>query len=408
MRKSDDLSSDKEGVSLNRRDAALDALRGLAALQVLFCHFFLGFLPELAMAGPGAPGVAGLLARSPLAFLWDGASAVCLFFILSGYVLAGAFKTGMPALAYVAGRWSRLAVPALLSIVFCAVLYASLGHPAAKVLAMEPTKGWLHLSLVPLGDMEYLFWDWVRSWSVGVQSTGPGWHLGLSVLNQENTYNSVLWTMSLEFVGSLLILGLTRLDGSKRDAACVLLLIVLSGTYYFLFVAGFLLASTKRGKLLKGSLPSWASILLLCAGLWACHAHNIGAERFFSSMCQAMPGWILSCHPNYHAKMYGAALVFLSVYGSASALMFMGRPSFKTIGDMSFTLYLTHIPVIVSVSCPLALWLIPRIGLNAALATAMLVGLETSLFVAWLAVPVDKATIRFAKFVKERTAKLMM
>src|SRR4051794_41829710 len=71
------------------RQGWLESLRGIAALQVFLLHLLGAFwLP--AVTGEGPAGVATWLARSPLALLYDGESAVSLFFLLSGAGLAGA------------------------------------------------------------------------------------------------------------------------------------------------------------------------------------------------------------------------------------------------------------------------------------------------------------------------------
>ena len=73
----------------------LDGLRGLAAFEVVFHHFILAFYPAL-FAGPGvpthlAPGQEVFVSGSVLNLLYDGNFAVCIFFVLSGYVLSHKF-----------------------------------------------------------------------------------------------------------------------------------------------------------------------------------------------------------------------------------------------------------------------------------------------------------------------------
>src|SRR5674476_901615 len=74
------------------RIAYLESIRGLAALQVLLLHFFGAFAPDLVYALPGGATVTGYIHLSPLYFLYDGYSAVYIFFALSGYVLTRSFE----------------------------------------------------------------------------------------------------------------------------------------------------------------------------------------------------------------------------------------------------------------------------------------------------------------------------
>ena len=62
-----------------QRNGALDGLRGLAAFSVFLSHAQ-GMIPATALMET--------LRSSPARILWDGAAAVSLFFVLSGFVLA--------------------------------------------------------------------------------------------------------------------------------------------------------------------------------------------------------------------------------------------------------------------------------------------------------------------------------
>lgn len=61
----------------------LDSVRGLAAFSVLCSHYIKAY------ALPCRSEACERVLRTPwLHFFWDGGSAVCLFFILSGFVLS--------------------------------------------------------------------------------------------------------------------------------------------------------------------------------------------------------------------------------------------------------------------------------------------------------------------------------
>src|SRR6202011_2052171 len=74
------------------RIAYLESIRGLAALQVLLLHFLSAFAPCLVFTPPPDAIVARTVHLSPLYFLYDGYSAVYIFFVLSGYVLTRSFE----------------------------------------------------------------------------------------------------------------------------------------------------------------------------------------------------------------------------------------------------------------------------------------------------------------------------
>ena len=96
------------------RIAYLESIRGLAALQVLLLHFLAAFAPDLVFSLPAGAAVAGYIHLSPLYFLYDGYSAVYIFFALSGYVLTRSFERHLaqPS-SQILARVIRLGLPAI-------------------------------------------------------------------------------------------------------------------------------------------------------------------------------------------------------------------------------------------------------------------------------------------------------
>ena len=109
--------------------ACFEAIRGLAALAVLFFHVLVAFLPGLSAGkGPGGeelPAWLLLLARLLGRFLWDGQMAVLLFFVLSGFVLSLTYwRNGSPSVlgSATVRRYPRLMLPVAASVLLAYVL----------------------------------------------------------------------------------------------------------------------------------------------------------------------------------------------------------------------------------------------------------------------------------------------
>ena len=96
----------------------LDALRGFAALMVVFHHCFRAFENT-------NEGLLWWLDKTPLRLLVSGRPAVILFFVLSGFVLALSLERGMTYRDFVVRRFCRIYVPFAASILLAAMLYAA-------------------------------------------------------------------------------------------------------------------------------------------------------------------------------------------------------------------------------------------------------------------------------------------
>ncbi|MEO5994278.1 MAG: acyltransferase family protein, partial [Arthrobacter sp.] len=94
-----------------KRDGALDGLRGLAALAVLWNHL-------------GLERVGGVTAPTWTLWLADGTAAVMIFFVLSGYVIG--LTTPFAAGPKDVGRYARKRVLRLLPLNLVGVLLACL------------------------------------------------------------------------------------------------------------------------------------------------------------------------------------------------------------------------------------------------------------------------------------------
>src|ERR1700760_3456883 len=96
--------------------AYLEGLRGIAAVQVVLLHFVTGFMPWTAEH-----------AWPPLRVVFDGHTAVYVFFLISGAVLTPSFARQGRFLIKLAKRLVRLGIPV-----------AATGIIAVALLALMP------------------------------------------------------------------------------------------------------------------------------------------------------------------------------------------------------------------------------------------------------------------------------
>lgn len=213
----------------------LDGLRGLAALIVVVSHFFQVFAPSVFEGRKEIEHFAfeGIAARTPFNLLFNGNFSVCLFFVLSGYVLSYRFfQTGDRLIIYSSAirRYFRLAAPALVSV-FLAYLIIVL-----DLGAYDKIRG---MTLSSMPD------PFMASDNLLVMLKEGLFHTFFTYGSQ---YNPVLWTMTYELFGSFLIFGFLVLCGRRviRYTAYVLLIYVFNDSYYLGFMLGMLLADLKH------------------------------------------------------------------------------------------------------------------------------------------------------------------
>ena len=314
----------------------LDGLRGLAAVVVLI-HHALETVPALAEVG-ARPGTVPtgtfnrILTQSPLHLLWAGHEAVLIFFVLSGvaltYPVARRHAQGrrFDWVDYAPRRFVRLWLPAAASTTFAVI--AMLLVPRSE----DPALGhWMTVTHpVGLGArqmlMEYL-------------------------LIPKHAYrNTVLWSLHAEaifsFVLPLMILGVAlcarwRISWLPVVAALAVPVITASpgsGSYLPVFTVGAVMgwAWGHNPAPVPERPQPWATAqalvcLLLITLAWWPGMESHTAQRLANAVTLAA----------------AAYLVHLVVRAGALRGLLRSR-TVQYLGLMSFSLYLVHEPVVVS------------------------------------------------------------
>lgn len=390
---------------MNVRIQSLELLRGIAALQVVLLHLFSAFVPAIVFgtAGPG-----GLIHKSPLFYLYDGYSAVYVFFFLSGFVLTRPFTrdAGSP-LAVIGARWVRLALPAAAACLFAAVLMVIWPNAHLQVARLTGSTWLADLWRVPAGAAQLLRDATANALFTGYREVGA-----LASLGQQDraglqpvgdAYVVPLWTLSVEFYGSALVLGLAairRFAPRIWPLAMVVAAMLLFRTAYLCFVVGHFLAVI--GMTAK---PVRAPAALCAAGLAAGILLCVGAEGHplppAETVCRLPAAWMLPCDDAYQVqKIFGALLVFLSVTQWDAARRFLSHPRLALFGRLSFPIYLVHWPLVLGFGCFVYMTVLPE-GAEIAAATAVAAGLLVTLFVALAFTHVDLAAQRLSHVLRD-------
>jgi peptidoglycan/LPS O-acetylase OafA/YrhL len=359
------------------RDYALEALRGIAAVSVLFWHNMLGFYPERSGLFPGFEPSLALYPRFWFGLIY-GSSSVSFFFVLSGFVLTRhLFLTGDPSQIQrnAIKRLPRLAFPVLIVVLlsYLAFRFSLYSYQLAAIYTRSP---WLYLfgsATVPPTTPTLV--DAVKQGAYRTFFRGDSY------------FDSSLWTMRYEFFGSFAAFGLALLlKPIERRAMKVYLLALVIGMFhcvdpnYVAFPLGVALAAFMPAKRVTIHPGATVALVLVYVYLSGYAGQTTGAFFPFA--------WIARIFiPPQYVNMTGALALLFAAETSLWLRGFLSRGWGVFLGRVSFPLYLLHVPVLCSAGCGVFLALVGRYGMP----RAQIAGVATTIAVSFaLAYPLSR------------------
>lgn len=333
---------------VTKKLADMEALRGFAALGVVIYHYLYGFIPS---AGPalGARFEGLIMIERPivLAFI-NGPFMVTIFFVLSSFVLTTRLvrePDNRAALIAMAKRLPRLFPLTFIGALLPALLFAAgwtFNHQLAELIGSQ----WLERS----GGVK-TFDGWPEPSVVG--GLLDSLMLFLRGLSQ---YNSALWTMKYELVGSLFALATAMLMGAGQrvliDALITLVLSLVGLTVHPLIaICVATVFVTKYVAKPDFQLGRFSITACLIGGL------------VLGSTYKSIPDELLTdpwttrqvLRIDWLTHGVGALLLLLGVR-SARWTGFDGGWPGRHLGRLSFPIYVLHLPVFASVASGAILW----------------------------------------------------
>jgi len=349
----------------------LDGLRGVAALVVALHHGVMVFDRGLHTGLPQDRRLPWdeLLAGKPFLLLTAGDFAVSLFFILSGFVLSQSFlHSSLGVTGSVVKRYLRLTIPILVTSLL------AFGVAAAKLSVPLPGAATAGRSLTDLATaLRFcLFEALYKSTVSGVN--GP-------------TYNGVLWTIPIEFQGSVLLIVLvaavrlvSRAPRRQLDLLAGAALVGLLAAWNSRlggFAAGttlyWLVASGHIKPMRRIWLPAAILVLGVFLGTMPEHSGRIDSYDWLIRLLGFTPDEAtvaLVSHPLAHLlpladhmpyrftpvafwHAVGAVLVLWSVLSSEWLGRLLSVRLCTWLGHVSFPLYLVHATCYLGVGIPL-------------------------------------------------------
>ena len=343
----------------------LDSLRGIASVVVLLHHelllvpafsafFWAGYHANF---GHIANPAEALLFLTPLRLLWAGHEAVILFFVLSGFVLSLPWVEGRPPryLPFVLRRFCRIYLPYIVAAAIAAALFMIVPHHEADPASLLHADDWNNFRIGGATVTNYVF---------------------MLNLVQQQFVNKAMWSLVFEMRVSLVfpLLMIPILRWRTLGAACLILALVAG--------AAALPAPPSPIAQLADTMHYAAYFVLGAAA-----ALRMGEVRAALTRCSPTGrlafiglGVLLIWRPAYSENAvlpaFGSAVLIYAALLPGGMERFLMKPVLRGLGRISYSLYLLHVPVL------LTIYYLGRDKLP--LAVILLAAFPTALLAAWL------------------------
>jgi peptidoglycan/LPS O-acetylase OafA/YrhL len=368
------------------RDQALDGLRGLASLSVALCHFVTAFQFALLSGVASASHFPGdtWISHTPIILLFNPELGVAIFFVLSGFVLASSVsESQLPLRALIGRRWVRLALPIVAASIFAFVIPVFDGN-SAQAAAGVTKSFWLGDEYAPVSRSAAEFLKLMFE---------SAFNILICIANGAQTarhFNSNLWTMPIEFLGSVGLFVTYRLlldealpKRMSRLVIAILLLACFWNTPFYGFPAGAALFELRKWLRETAVRHPWlaSNRLALALGavvlLWGV---IFGGTPFEIDLAHGGFYATITLWINAYVEPVSAITVMHhlgAIFIVAGALLFvpfrqlLERPAIQFLGRISFMLYLVQIPILSSLASIIVIFFTPRIGYDPATLLAL-------------------------------------
>lgn len=319
------------------KNTSADGLRGLAALSVTITHFIAAFLPSLLFYNYGAlfprpvePGpLADVFGSPAFTLFYNGHFPVLIFFVLSGYVLTLSWferaDAGPVLQRRLWSRYLRLNLPIMAAIALAWLAFSAGLMHTGQAAQLSGSTNWLA--------------SFYRPGLTGLEALKEA--LFGSIVLGSASFLPPLWTLKIEFIGSIYILLFFLAKPARHTflpmaLACLLLHVVHAeqSIYYIALFAG---AALHRVHLTRAG-----QVAVFSAGLY------FGAYQHFRAMYGFLPDpQVWDVKSFYNA--IGAACVCAAVLSGLGSRL-LNLPVVQFLGRISFSIYLLHFIVLCSLS----------------------------------------------------------
>lgn len=319
----------------------LDGARGLASFCVLIHHFFMLVYPTFLYQGLDLntqSQLVVLMAHTPLGIWCDGNFAVTFFFVLSGFVLFYSYEeyklsTLITLIKACLRRYIRLTLP-IIAVCFATFVLLKLNLVYSFQADSLNKEKWIGKFLLT----NYSWYD------VIIQAAYENY------INFKNskTFSPVLWTIGVELKGSFIVFTLIYLKKYiKPNWLKILIFLVLfiysMNTYYLCFFFGVAIAFIKKNKTILSHFKKFQWLYLLgFIYLGGVRDLDHPLYAWFKMISTDKYGHLLTF------KIIGSVCLMLLLITNSKIQSVLQKNVFLYIGKLSYSLYLTHFLILIT------------------------------------------------------------
>jgi peptidoglycan/LPS O-acetylase OafA/YrhL len=333
----------------------LNGIRGIAAFIVFLHHFSLAFYSAYYNGNTHDEHLKGWevwYGKSIFSVFTNGNFAVCIFFILSGYVLSRKYFQSGSFQTLVSGAQRR---------------FLRLYIPVAFTLLISYLFIKFHLYYnIPVSNVAHSGWWFGGMWDFPY----PTRRLAVCLLYRtmftgDSSFDTCLWSVSVELYYSLFVFALLALTHQSKNRLLVLCMVLflsclIGNGYLFSFALGISLNYIEKKVVHNKSYSNLLSaIFLICGVILGSFPSN---DVIQGTVFENIPKMLLTKYDWYH--FIGAYLFLLSFFFSVHLRRLTGLRPFKFLGRISYSFYLLHPIIIGSFSSYLFLKLYEHFGYN--------------------------------------------
>lgn len=380
----------------------INGLKGIACFAIAAHHFLLAFYPGTYWQGTVQVKQTFDLKRwyweTPLSVVTNGNYMVCIFCVLSGLlcaygIMANENMQDGKISRSIFKRYFRLAVP-----IFVLSLFVYLMQKAGMFLNLEISEVTDSVWLGEQYQVPFTLKDVVLSSFVKVLFVG------------DSTFSTAFWMLHKLFTGSFLayMIGIVAI-GRFKDKIIIFFLL-LAGIY--ISSGDYLLACFVFGALLSYmivffskpqiKLPVFFYLVLIVFALFLGGYPTYGnPDNVYHFLDYCLSPFSNTIQPANLCHCIGAFLLILGIHNIGIFKKFLSAKIFDYMGKISFSVYLVHIPILLSLSMHLFKFFISKMSYFAAVFIVFLITLAVTAVSAWL------FYIIFEKNINRLTGKLV-